>query len=432
MTTYNDWVANLQSRGFRTTSLSGNEANFSDYGNALSDNLKAQVMQNGQNKELQAKVAALFGGKSVLQYGELESKCRQMGLTYSLKYEKTSYIADEKSVGTKGAKKVTSGSVGIITITCPTSGQKMTIVDSNGNAAIEIEEVFLNEILSGVTSDIAAAGYYLNDQKIDGIITITAFGCGPDSLMIERMARKSKKFNKPILNLTVDEHTGEAGFITRVEAFCDMLFRRKRAQASKEEVLGGYKLKSSNIAELAQEKWIALYSSNPEDYTPEYINKQIANEIGSIYQGAVAGIAEQSGKIANDQYLVQMGMLIEQIGTLGEQVSKLNTEVKDLTVSLLGNMSQAKMPTFDIDGYAALQGVMDTPLTNTKQYNEILTSYSQNALYSQQQIGTSQTSLYDDVTLQILNGNGSAANIATDYQDKLELEKQLLELESIL
>lgn len=73
------------------------------------------------------------------------------------------------------------------------------------------------------------AGHYLKDNKIDGIITLTAFGCGPDSLMIERITRKSKHFNKPLLNLTIDEHTGEAGFITRLEAFVDMLYRKKRA-----------------------------------------------------------------------------------------------------------------------------------------------------------------------------------------------------------
>ena len=75
-----------------------------------------------------------------------------------------------------------------------------------------------------------AAGHYMKDSKIDGIITLTAFGCGPDSLMIERITRKAKRFNKPILNLTVDEQTGEAGFVTRLEAFVDMLFRKKRAQ----------------------------------------------------------------------------------------------------------------------------------------------------------------------------------------------------------
>ena len=74
-----------------------------------------------------------------------------------------------------------------------------------------------------------AAGHYLQDNNIDGIITINAFGCGPDSIMIERISRAARKFNKPILNLSVDEQTGEAGFITRIEAFTDMLFRKKRA-----------------------------------------------------------------------------------------------------------------------------------------------------------------------------------------------------------
>ena len=74
-----------------------------------------------------------------------------------------------------------------------------------------------------------AAGHYLQDNNIDGIITINAFGCGPDSIMIERISRAARKANKPILNLSVDEQTGEAGFVTRIEAFTDMLFRKKRA-----------------------------------------------------------------------------------------------------------------------------------------------------------------------------------------------------------
>ncbi len=77
------------------------------------------------------------------------------------------------------------------------------------------------------------AGHYLQDDKIDGIITLTAFGCGPDSLMVEDIRRKAKLYSKAHLNLTIDEHTGEAGFITRIEAFCDMLYRNKRAQLAK-------------------------------------------------------------------------------------------------------------------------------------------------------------------------------------------------------
>lgn len=74
-----------------------------------------------------------------------------------------------------------------------------------------------------------AASHYIQDRKIDGVITINAFGCGPDSMMLERIARYSRKSNKPILHLSIDEHTGEAGFVTRIEAFIDMLYRKKRS-----------------------------------------------------------------------------------------------------------------------------------------------------------------------------------------------------------
>lgn len=77
---------------------------------------------------------------------------------------------------------------------------------------------------------IGAAGHYLKDNKIDGIISINAFGCGPDSLMVDRITRKAKECSKPLLVLTIDEQTGEAGFITRLEAFVDMLFRKKRSR----------------------------------------------------------------------------------------------------------------------------------------------------------------------------------------------------------
>ena len=92
------------------------------------------------------------------------------------------------------------------------------------------------------------AGHYLKDTKVDGVITITAFGCGPDSLMVERITRRAKQFNKPLLNLTIDEQTGEAGFVTRIEAFVDMLFRKKRASiVNKLNLQDGQKEYSPNV-----------------------------------------------------------------------------------------------------------------------------------------------------------------------------------------
>ena len=53
---------------------------------------------------------------------------------------------------------------------------------------------------------------------------VVSFGCGPDSLICELIERFYKRQQQiPVLLLTLDEHTGEAGIITRLEAFVDML-----------------------------------------------------------------------------------------------------------------------------------------------------------------------------------------------------------------
>lgn len=69
--------------------------------------------------------------------------------------------------------------------------------------------------------------YYLNNPEIRGIIFVSSFGCGPDSMvgeLLERWARRNGK--KPFMFLTIDEHSGEAGLVTRLEAFMDMIGRR--------------------------------------------------------------------------------------------------------------------------------------------------------------------------------------------------------------
>lgn len=72
------------------------------------------------------------------------------------------------------------------------------------------------------------AAYFMLNKKIDGIIALSAFGCGPDSLMVDEIYHHAKEMEIPMLNLNIDEHTGEAGFVTRLEAFVDMLTRKKR------------------------------------------------------------------------------------------------------------------------------------------------------------------------------------------------------------
>ena len=68
--------------------------------------------------------------------------------------------------------------------------------------------------------------HWTNQGGVDGIIYLSAFGCGPDSLVGDLVERYCRNKNFPVLLLTVDEHTGEAGMATRIEAFVDLLERR--------------------------------------------------------------------------------------------------------------------------------------------------------------------------------------------------------------
>jgi len=67
----------------------------------------------------------------------------------------------------------------------------------------------------------------LHSGEVAGFVYITSFGCGPDALVADIISRYSARKGKPFLLLTLDEHTGEAGLVTRVEAFMDMLWRRE-------------------------------------------------------------------------------------------------------------------------------------------------------------------------------------------------------------
>jgi predicted nucleotide-binding protein (sugar kinase/HSP70/actin superfamily) len=80
---------------------------------------------------------------------------------------------------------------------------------------------------------LGAGFHFIKNKEIDGVIHITAFGCGPDSLIGKMMELESSTENKPFLTIRVDEHSGENHLVTRIEAFSEMI-RRKKVKLSNE------------------------------------------------------------------------------------------------------------------------------------------------------------------------------------------------------
>ncbi|MCK4648639.1 hypothetical protein KAT51_03855 [bacterium] len=70
--------------------------------------------------------------------------------------------------------------------------------------------------------------HLLGSKSIDGLIHLGSFGCGPDSFLRELIVDRARKHPEiAYLSLILDEHTGEAGIVTRLEAFIDLIERRK-------------------------------------------------------------------------------------------------------------------------------------------------------------------------------------------------------------
>jgi len=66
----------------------------------------------------------------------------------------------------------------------------------------------------------------LHNRDWDGLVHLEPFGCLPE--ITARNIMPSTKEKLPVLNIIYDEHTGKAGIINRLEAFVDMIYRRKR------------------------------------------------------------------------------------------------------------------------------------------------------------------------------------------------------------
>ncbi len=75
-------------------------------------------------------------------------------------------------------------------------------------------------------SNYCAARAMEDQEQIDGIIYLSSFCCGTDAFTVEMIKNKASD-EVPILVVKLDEQRGEAGYDTRLEAFAEILNRKK-------------------------------------------------------------------------------------------------------------------------------------------------------------------------------------------------------------
>lgn len=89
----------------------------------------------------------------------------------------------------------------------------------------EVSSLFKKPFWTFAKNSFGSSVYLAKFKKVHGIIYISSFACGIDSIVLELIKNSIEDF--PILTIKLDEHTGEAGVDTRLEAYIDMLLRRE-------------------------------------------------------------------------------------------------------------------------------------------------------------------------------------------------------------
>ncbi|MDR2712913.1 MAG: hypothetical protein LBB91_07365 [Clostridiales bacterium] len=88
-------------------------------------------------------------------------------------------------------------------------------------------------------ADSVAQSHFYAAKGFDGVIHIKSFGCVPELNATPSLQSLSRDWKMPILHLSFDSHTSEAGIQTRLEAFTDMIeLRRQRTEDGRQSGLG--------------------------------------------------------------------------------------------------------------------------------------------------------------------------------------------------
>lgn len=90
---------------------------------------------------------------------------------------------------------------------------------------------YLTRDIGGDSLECVSDVAYADKRGIDGIIHISPFTCMPEIMTQNIFPSMREDCSIPILALIMDEQTGKAGYITRLEAFVDLMRRKKRKAA---------------------------------------------------------------------------------------------------------------------------------------------------------------------------------------------------------
>ena len=99
--------------------------------------------------------------------------------------------------------------------------------------AYRLAKPYLMRDIGGDALECVSDVLYAKERNVDGLIHVSPFTCMPEIMSQNIFPIMREDVSLPILTLIMDEQTGRAGYITRLEAFVDLMRRKKMRQTIK-------------------------------------------------------------------------------------------------------------------------------------------------------------------------------------------------------
>ena len=107
--------------------------------------------------------------------------------------------------------------------------------ESHRERCVRFAQNYMKRAIGGECIETVGDTVYGAKNGVDGIIHIMPFSCMPEIVAQNILPKVSKNEDIPVLELVLDEQTGKAGNITRIEAFIDLVKRKKLKKESNKE-----------------------------------------------------------------------------------------------------------------------------------------------------------------------------------------------------
>ncbi len=103
--------------------------------------------------------------------------------------------------------------------------------ETHGEKVKKLAKDFIKRDVGGDALESIGDTVYAGENKSDGVIHLLPFTCMPEIISQNILPVVTREKDIPVLSLVLDEFTGRAGFITRLEAFIDLIKRRSELKA---------------------------------------------------------------------------------------------------------------------------------------------------------------------------------------------------------